>query len=115
MKNVSDKRFRENQNTHFEISNFVSGNGAVHEIMWTNIIEADRPQMPTWRPRFEFWIHKAANTHSEYVTTIAFPLQQWLHERASVLRYSYMTCLVFPHLFLRFLLCEFDTWEYVNM
>ena len=25
---------------------------------------------------------------------IAFPLQQWLHERASVLRYTYIACLV---------------------
>jgi len=28
------------------------------------------------------------NTHSEYVMVIAFPLQQWLHERASLLPYS---------------------------
>jgi len=28
------------------------------------------------------WITKATNTHSEYVTLIAFPLQQWLCERA---------------------------------
>jgi hypothetical protein len=26
---------------------------------------------------------------------IAFPLQQWLHERASLLRYTYIACLVF--------------------
>jgi hypothetical protein len=115
MKNISDKRCRENQNTHFEFSNFVSENRAFYEIMWKNIVEADRPQMATWRTRFAFWIHKAANTHSEYVTTIAFPLQQWLHERASVLCYSYIACLVFSHPFLRFLLCEFDTWGYVNM
>jgi hypothetical protein len=25
-------------------------------------------------------------THLEYVILIAFPLQQWLHERASILR-----------------------------
>jgi hypothetical protein len=25
---------------------------------------------------------KATNPHSEYVILIAFPLQQWLHERA---------------------------------
>ena len=33
-------------------------------------------------------------THSEYVILIAFPLQQWLHERASVLRYTYIASLV---------------------
>jgi nicotinamidase-related amidase len=30
-------------------------------------------------------IPKGTDTHSEYVIFIAFPLQQWLHERASVL------------------------------
>jgi hypothetical protein len=28
----------------------------------------------------------ATNTHSEYVILIPFPLQQWLYERASILR-----------------------------
>ena len=40
------------------------------------------------------WIPKSTNTHSEFVTLIAFPLQQWLHERASVLSYTHITCLV---------------------
>ena len=39
-------------------------------------------------------ITKATDTHSEYVMLIAFPLQEWLRERASVLRYTYMDCLV---------------------
>jgi len=30
------------------------------------------------------WIPKTTNTHSEYVTLIAFPRQQWLDGRASV-------------------------------
>jgi len=37
----------------------------------------------------------STNTYSEYVIRIAFPLQQWLHERASVLLYAYLACLVF--------------------
>jgi hypothetical protein len=41
------------------------------------------------------WITKATNEHSQYETLIAFPLQQWLHERASMLRYTYIACLVF--------------------
>ena len=40
------------------------------------------------------WITKAADTHSEYVILFAFPLQQWLHERVSVLRYAYIGCIV---------------------
>jgi len=34
------------------------------------------------RLRIACWIPKATNTHSEYVTLTAFPLQQWLHVRA---------------------------------
>jgi hypothetical protein len=37
-----------------------------------------------------------AHTHtlSQYVTPIGVPLQQWLQERASVLRYTHNACLV---------------------
>jgi hypothetical protein len=47
------------------------------------------------RMRIASWIPKATDTHSEYVILIAFPLQQWLHERASVLRYTQVACLVY--------------------
>ena len=46
------------------------------------------------RLRFAFWITKAADTHSEYVIPITFPRQQWLLERASLLRYVYIACFV---------------------
>ena len=36
-----------------------------------------------------YWITKATNTHSEYIQLIAFSLQQLLHERASILLYTY--------------------------
>ena len=36
------------------------------------------------------WIKKAANTHSGYVTLAAFPRQEYLRERPSVLRYTYI-------------------------
>jgi hypothetical protein len=38
------------------------------------------------RMRFACWIANTIVTHSEYVILIAFPRQQWLRERASVLR-----------------------------
>jgi predicted ABC-type exoprotein transport system permease subunit len=38
-------------------------------------------------------IPKATNTLSEYVITIAFPLQQWMHEQASLSRYAYIAFL----------------------
>jgi hypothetical protein len=44
--------------------------------------------------RFACWITKATDTLSEYVILIAFPRQQWLRERATVVRYTYVTCLI---------------------
>jgi hypothetical protein len=44
--------------------------------------------------RFVFWLTKATHTHTEYVIRFDGPLQQWLHERASVLRYTYIACIV---------------------
>ena len=38
--------------------------------MWKNIVEPDRPQMTIWRIRMVFWITKATNIHSEYVTML---------------------------------------------
>jgi len=63
--------------------------------MWTNIIEWTRPHMTIWRIRLSCWIPKATNTQSEYVIITAFPQQLWLHERASILRYTYIACLVY--------------------
>jgi len=51
--------------------------------------------MTIWRIRIACWITKATNTHSEHVILTVFPPQQWLHERTSVLRYTYIACLVF--------------------
>jgi hypothetical protein len=59
-----------------------------------NVVEPDRPQMKIRRMRIASWITKATNKHSEHVILNAFPLQQRLHERASMLRYTYIACLV---------------------
>ena len=63
---------------------------------WKNSVEPNRPQMTIRRMHFACWIPKATNTQSEYLILIAFPLQQWLHECTSMLRYtsSYIACLV---------------------
>jgi hypothetical protein len=84
MRNVSDQICTDNQNTHFVFGNFSPEKPAVYEIMWQNIVQPGRPQMTIWRMRVACWIPKATNSHLEYVMLIAFPLQQWLHERASV-------------------------------
>jgi hypothetical protein len=70
---------------------FFFENLTVYEIIWKNNVEPDRqPQLTTGRMCKACWIPKAKNTHSECVILIAFPLQRWLHERASVLRYTYI-------------------------
>jgi hypothetical protein len=46
------------------------------------------------RMRIACCMHKATNTHSKYIIRTAFPLQQWLHERASMLRYTYIVFIV---------------------
>ena len=52
--------------------------------MWKNSVEPDRSQV--MRMRISFWIPKAKDAHSEYITLTGFSLQQWLHKRASLLR-----------------------------
>ena len=42
--------------------------------------------MTTEGMRFATWTTETTDTHSEYVTPMALPLQQWLCERTSVLR-----------------------------
>ena len=50
--------------------------------------------MTIWRMLIARWIPKATNTHSQYIILIVLPLQQWLHERASMLRCKYIACLI---------------------
>jgi len=40
------------------------------------------------------WIPRASNTHSGCAIPIAFTLQKKLHQLASILRYTYIGCLV---------------------
>jgi hypothetical protein len=93
IRNISDKIYRENQNTHFMFNNSTPPppSHAVLKIMWKNIVKSDRPQKTIWRMGIECWITKATDTHSEYVIFIVFfPLHQWLHEWDRVLRYTYI-------------------------
>jgi hypothetical protein len=41
------------------------------------------------------WVPKATYTHSEYVTFIALARQQWSHDRALFLGYTYIACPVY--------------------
>ena len=70
-----------------------------------NIVQPDRPQMAIlysqtghrWQYNtgilFVCWLPQARNTLSEYVIFMAFPMQQWLHEQVSELRYIDTACL----------------------
>jgi len=93
IRNVSDK-FVEKIKTHILCSITGFRNFAFYEIMWKIFAEPARPQTTIWRLRVAYWIPEATDAHSEYVILIAFPLQQWFHERAWMLCYTYIACLV---------------------
>ena len=59
MKNVSDKIFRENQNTII-LKNIFS---CLYKIKWKNVIQPDRPQMKIWHVRISRWIPKDKIIH----------------------------------------------------
>ena len=58
------------------------------------IVQPDRVQMAIRRMCNACWILKITDTHLEYVKLISFLRQQWLHHRVSILRYTYIVCLV---------------------
>jgi hypothetical protein len=72
---------------------FFFENLVIYGITCKNIVKEGRPQMKIWRMHISHWTPKATNKHSEYVIFTAFTLQQWLHERASMLSYTFI---VFP-------------------
>jgi len=47
-----------------------------------------------WGRRIVYLITKATNTHSEYVTLTAFPLQKWLHGYAPELHLRILPVLI---------------------
>jgi len=86
MRNVSDvKKIKAHILFFFE-------NRAGYEKMWKNIVERGRSRMTIWCMRIARWTPQATYTHSEHVIIIAFPLQQWLHGRASMLRSTITEC-----------------------
>jgi hypothetical protein len=88
MKNVSDPNFRKTENTHFTFNNFSLRSCRLWYNVEKNILQWGRPYMTIWRMRIACRMPKATNIHTEYVIRIAFQMQQWLHERASMLRYK---------------------------
>ena len=86
------------------ITFFSSENLDVYEIIWTNSVESDRPQMIIWRMHTTCWILQATDTHSEYVIVNVFSLQQWLRKRATVILCIHCLSCSFIHSFFHSLL-----------
>ena len=82
---------RETQKTHFIFSDFFYRKSFR---LWDDVEKCVRAGIGhTWP--YDSWIRKATNTLTEYTLLTAFPLQQWLQERASVLHYTYIACVVY--------------------
>ena len=63
--------------------------------MWKNTAERSRPHIAICRMRIAGRIPSTTYRHSGCAILIAFPLQQWLHERASMLRYTNIASIVY--------------------
>jgi hypothetical protein len=61
--------------------------------------------MTMWRMGIAYWIPKATNTRSEYAILLLFILQQWLRERASILRCTYIELVICSHFNLYITIC----------
>jgi len=81
-------KFVEKTGTHFYAQPlFISfENNSVYEVI-KKYYRSRQPQMTIWRMRIACSIPKATNTLSNYVIFITCPLQQWLQERASILKF----------------------------
>jgi hypothetical protein len=96
MRTISDKMCRENQDIPFIFNSFFVRKS---RHLWDDVekyCRAGRPSMTIWRMCIACFIPKATNVLLEQVTLTAFSLQQWLHERTSVLCYTNIASLVSP-------------------
>jgi len=64
--------------------------------------------------RIACWIPTVTNTHSHYVILIFFPLQQWFHERTTVLLYTPCTVPICMSVCLSVCLFDLKTIPYIT-
>ena len=96
MRNVSDESYRENQKTHVVFSKDFFFRKLCR--LWDNLekyCRAGQVTMTIWRMPIAGY----KSTNSGSVIVIVFPLQQWLHESASVLPFTYKVVQIWPGLF----------------
>jgi len=93
------QKFQRKPKHTFYAQKLFSENRTVYGIMWKNTVQPDRRQMTIWRMYISCWEPKVTDIHLQYtyVKHTDFPLQKWLNERATVLRYMYIACLVHYH------------------
>ena len=106
MRNVLDKRCRESHNTHFMFNKFFFFSRKSHRL-WDNVEKCgvdwgETNGVTIWRIRVACWIsiatctyaHAHACTHRPIRNAYCFPAVNMNRESASVLRYTYIICIV---------------------
>ena len=94
MRNVLDKNCRENQNIYFMF------NSAVYNVKKYGEAKGATNDVTMWRIRVACWISFATCTHARACTdrqmcnTYCFSTATMFRERATMLRYTYIGCLV---------------------
>jgi hypothetical protein len=110
-RNVSNKIYRENQNTYFIFNNFFRK----LRRLWDNVEKCGGARGATddvtiWRMRVECWMCKAtctrqraradahafARAQTQICNIYCFSTATVIRERASMLRYTYISCFVIP-------------------
>jgi hypothetical protein len=87
------KKIKTNINVHSTLSE----NRAVNAIKREIVVQPTDDKV-RWHMRVAWWINKTTDTHSEYIILIKFTRKQQLCERASLLRYTYISYRVYINL-----------------
>jgi len=67
---------------------------AVYQIIWKKQCIVGQATDGSMALAHCILVLKATRTHSQYVIRVAFPLQKWLLERASMLHHTYIAGIV---------------------
>ena len=68
--------------------------GPLYNVIWKNMVQSYKPRITIQYGACALHAgYLRLQTHTQNVILIAFLLQNWLHERASLLRYTHIACL----------------------